>query len=788
MGAGSNPIASEIAASGALSAVLSTYPKVLIAAVHGASIGWVCTQLSAFDLVCAHGSSAFFHAPFASLGVVPEGGSSHNIPKSMGKARANALLLVGDRLSAHEAWVGGLVTGVVEAETREVFLAGCWRRRRELLQEMARVEGAPAHGAVAHLLPQTYKRYISEWLEEDTPSFDYGGFVVGEEMSEAKLLGKSEGIVAGVPFFDEVFRQLGCTVEWHVKEGTSFQPITHCATVRGPVRHLLLGERVALNTLARCSGIATKSNKLLTLLRGAGYPNILAGTRKTTPGFRLVEKYGMLVGGVDAHRVDLSAMTMLKDNHIVAAGSITNAVRAAKAAGGFAIKVEVECQSFEEADEAIAAGADIVMLDNFTPEGVQIAAKDLKDKWGRGTGDRKQFLVEVSGGLTEYNVESSAHEDHLTEGGQYTLTDDLTYKNFFSAFDFFDGHDPTDGFVKYQNLESAIQQGLIGYLEDTKSVFMGVDHTNKDEAGRASVRLESKKSWNTGLLIADIRHMPPSECGVWPALWLLSSSEDWPEGGEIDLVEGVNDYETNSVTLHTSKGCMVDNTTTHTGGSGGTGDASLPFTGLMSTEDCDVEAPGRDKNVGCSIHVPEAPSGLQTGRMDNAGGETSLPSYGTQFNKVSGGVYAMEWTTAGISAWFFPRDSPGFIEHFSQNYTDPDPSTWGTPIAHFSGSGCDFTERFKDLQIIFNTAFCGEWAGKEWDKSCAKKTGVDTCDAYVRDNPDTFKEAYWEVAGLRWFQKGGAEEAKRDTIASLPKRDAEEVAHVGLMRKWGWWL
>jgi nicotinate-nucleotide pyrophosphorylase (carboxylating) len=162
---------------------------------------------------------------------------------------------------------------------------------------------------------------------------------------------------------------------------------------------------VALNTLARCSGIATKSARLLALLRKAGYPNILAGTRKTTPGFRLVEKYGMLVGGVDAHRVDLSAMTMLKDNHIVAAGSITNAVRAAKSAGGFAIKVEVECQSFEEADEAIAAGADIVMLDNFTADGVKVAAAQLKDKWGRGTGDRKHFLVEVSGGLTEDNVE-----------------------------------------------------------------------------------------------------------------------------------------------------------------------------------------------------------------------------------------------------------------------------------------------------------------------------------------------------------------------------------------------
>lgn len=200
-------------------------------------------------------------------------------------------------------------------------------------------------------------------------------------------------------------------VEWHVKEGSAITPIRHCATVRGPVRKLLLGERVALNTLARCSGIATKSNRLLLLLRKAGYPNILAGTRKTTPGFRLVEKYGMLVGGVDAHRVDLSAMTMLKDNHIVAAGSITNAVRAAKSAGGFAIKVEVECQSFEEADEAIAAGADIVMLDNFTPDGVKVAAAQLKEKWGRGKADRATFLVEVSGGLTEHNVEKYVCSD-----------------------------------------------------------------------------------------------------------------------------------------------------------------------------------------------------------------------------------------------------------------------------------------------------------------------------------------------------------------------------------------
>ncbi|KAK5130085.1 hypothetical protein LTR08_002473 [Meristemomyces frigidus] len=272
-------------------------------------------------------------------------------------------------------------------------------------------EGAPAHGNPAHLLPASWKRSVGAWLEEDTPSFDYGGFVVGDSPAEARLLAKSSGVLAGVPFFDEVFSQLGCTVEWLVREGDEVggarDAKQHIATVRGPVRCLLLGERVALNTLARCSGIATKSSSLLAQLRGAGYKNTLAGTRKTTPGFRVVEKYGMIVGGCDPHRQDLSAMTMLKDNHIWACGgSIASAVAAAKAAGGFAVKVEVECQSEAEADVAIEAGADVVMLDNFTPSGVATASKNLKERWGRG-----KFLIEVSGGLTEANVSEYVCDD-----------------------------------------------------------------------------------------------------------------------------------------------------------------------------------------------------------------------------------------------------------------------------------------------------------------------------------------------------------------------------------------
>lgn len=273
------------------------------------------------------------------------------------------------------------------------------------------------HGDPADLLPVGWQSQVTAWYAEDTPSFDYGGFVVGNTERTATLFGKSKGVLAGVPFVDEIFAQANCTVKWHFKEGSMIDPGASgkvaVATVIGPVRKLLLGERVALNTLARCSGVATKSRAMEELVRKAGYTGILAGTRKTTPGFRMVEKYGMLVGGVDGHRQDLSSMTMLKDNHIWARGSITKAVQAAKAIGGFALKVEVEVDSEAGADEAITAGADIIMLDNFSGSDLKIVARSLKQKWA----GKKEFLLECSGGLTPENV-SSYINNGMLEGIQ----------------------------------------------------------------------------------------------------------------------------------------------------------------------------------------------------------------------------------------------------------------------------------------------------------------------------------------------------------------------------------
>lgn len=266
------------------------------------------------------------------------------------------------------------------------------------------------------LLPKAQiEATVQQWMQDDHPSFDVGGLVVGSAETSARLLLKSPGVFAGKPFFDAVFEKLGCTVEWQADtaEGSfidaSGSNKVCMAIVTGPVNNLLRGERTALNTLSRCSGVATASRKAR---EAAGdWKGWVAGTRKTTPGFRIVEKYGLLVGGAATHRLDLSQMVMLKDNHIWSAGSITAAVTLARKAAGFSQKIEVECQSLEEAMEASGAGADIVMLDNFEPEQLKKDAKTLKEKY-------PHVLVEASGGITTETMPSflSEHVDIVSQG------------------------------------------------------------------------------------------------------------------------------------------------------------------------------------------------------------------------------------------------------------------------------------------------------------------------------------------------------------------------------------
>lgn len=165
---------------------------------------------------------------------------------------------------------------------------------------------------ISHVLPPFWRDTIRQYLRDDAPTFDVGGYVVGEAPEEAALLCKTSAVLAGVPFFTAVFEELGCKVEWYKAEGEFVTAPAQVARVTGPCRMLLLGERTGLNILSRASGIATASKELVDIAKSVGWHGEVAGTRKITPGFRLVEKYALLVGGASTHRMDLSHMVMLK--------------------------------------------------------------------------------------------------------------------------------------------------------------------------------------------------------------------------------------------------------------------------------------------------------------------------------------------------------------------------------------------------------------------------------------------------------------------------------------------
>ena len=245
-------------------------------------------------------------------------------------------------------------------------------------------------------------RLVQTWVLDDAPSFEVGGFVVGDDAREARLLAKSPGVFAGRVFAQAVFEHVGngkLDVEWRIKDGDDISPADAkakrvVAVVRGPARAILLAERTALNILARASGVATSARKYVTIAQEAGWSGHIAATRKTTPGFGIVEKYAVLVGGASTHRMDLSQMTMLKDNHVWSVGSIRSAVDKARVAGGFSQKIEVEARTLEEAIEAAEAGAEVVMLDNMPAAMLRAESAKLKARF-------PSIIVEASGGITD---------------------------------------------------------------------------------------------------------------------------------------------------------------------------------------------------------------------------------------------------------------------------------------------------------------------------------------------------------------------------------------------------
>ncbi|CAG2104028.1 unnamed protein product [Medioppia subpectinata] len=219
--------------------------------------------------------------------------------------------------------------------------------------------------------------------------------VAENKVVSARLLCKSPGILAGLPFANAIFNELNLTVHWQYPEGKSLNPnpTQLVGDVMGRARNVLLAERVVINVLSQCSGVATQERRVRALVEQVGWKGKIAGTRKTTPGFQMVEKYGLVVGEVSGHRYDLSHMIMIKDNHIVISGSVSAAVNAVRRARDIASKVLTECRNLEEAQEAARLGVDVIMLDNFDKEDLEIAARILKKSY-------PDILIEASGGVT----------------------------------------------------------------------------------------------------------------------------------------------------------------------------------------------------------------------------------------------------------------------------------------------------------------------------------------------------------------------------------------------------
>lgn len=292
-------------------------------------------------------------------------------------------------------------------------------------------------------------------------------------------------------------------------------------------------------------------------------------------------------------------------------------------------------------------------------------------------------------------------------GGKFKQ--EVMYKgeDFFSQWDFFTEDDPTHGLVNYQSQGDAESKHLA--FVDGDATILAVDATKTLQPGqkRDSVRITSKKKWSAGLFIADFSHMPFG-CSTWPAYW--SVGPGWPNAGEIDVVEGVNQQSTNQYTLHTSEGCKASKGSVDVSGKPG------------QTTQCATI--GGD-NTGCAYI------------------DTDARSYGQGFNDAGGGVFAHLWDHTGIKIWHFARsDVPSNIQSGS-----PDPSGWGSPAAFWSSDTCDIGQHFHDHSLVIDTTLCGDWAGAVY--SSAGCPG--TCEQAVAD-PKNFKDAKWKINFVAVYQ------------------------------------
>ncbi len=239
---------------------------------------------------------------------------------------------------------------------------------------------------------ESAEHLINLALEEDVATGDIttDNLIPAESRKKAYMIAKADGVIAGLQVAEMVFRKLDADLKWHpeVEDGAHVKNGDIIVRFEATYRALLTAERTALNFFQRMSGIATMSAKYAEAVKDT--KTVILDTRKTLPGFRLLDKYAVKAGGSTNHRIGLYDMVMIKDNHIDVAGGITPAVNQIKARIAPGIKIEVETTTLEQVQEALDAGADIIMLDNMTNETMTQAVKLINDR----------AKVEASGNMT----------------------------------------------------------------------------------------------------------------------------------------------------------------------------------------------------------------------------------------------------------------------------------------------------------------------------------------------------------------------------------------------------
>jgi hypothetical protein len=301
--------------------------------------------------------------------------------------------------------------------------------------------------------------------------------------------------------------------------------------------------------------------------------------------------------------------------------------------------------------------------------------------------------------------------------------------------------DPNYGFVEYIGAGNPLLDSLAYYDAATDTAIMRVDDTNTYtpgvDTGRPSIRAQTLNTYQYGLFILDLAHMPGGACGSWPAFWTTSMNH-WPEQGEIDIIENVNLASFSEETIHagpTFPGdvCeVVGNVNTSPGQQTGT---QTTYNCIWNATTSDYGTKTQYSGQGCSAN------------------NNNPNNFGGGFNLAQGGVYAMEWTDELIQIWSWENGAvPADIADGT-----PDPLTWGKPIFTTWGGNCDIARHFIDHTVVLDTNFCGDWGNAVWEtSSCYDPVAYPTCSDYVGANPGDYSETYWAVRSLKVYQWSNA--------------------------------